>query len=393
MPVYRYQALNQHGKKMEGVINADCVEMAKERLKKQKIIVTKLLLDSSKGEKIKLSGGHLLDFTRDMANLLQSGMPLYESLLIIEEKRMGSKDHRLFLDLADQVKQGRQLSEVLEDYPKSFNPVYIAMIGAGEETGSLSDVFSQLAKVIAREQKLKKQMGTALIYPAFLFTFCIMVILALFLFVIPSMKELMEGRKLHPLTQMILTLSHYLSFHKTLLFSGTGSVIALSILFCKSKRGKNFFKHMMLYTPLLKKMGSLSILIRFSRTLGILLKCSVPLTSALRLAKKVMNHPQYEEAITRAEQKIIEGKKLSLELKESPWFPPMMVRMIATAEEVGKMDEMLLHVAEIYEEDLEKSLQQFTSLLQPIMLLILGLIVGVVLLSVLLPLTDVSSFL
>jgi len=135
------------------------------------------------------------------------------------------------------------------------------------------------------------------------------------------------------------------------------------------------------------------VMIRFSRTLGILLKNSVALPTALRLSAKVMDHPTFSEVVERAEKKIMEGKKLSMELGQSKWFAPMVVKMIATAEEVGKIDDMLLHIAEIYEEDLEKSLQQFTSLLQPIMLLLLGLIVGVVLLSVLLPLTDVSSFL
>lgn len=393
MPLYHYQALDHQGKKTAGIINADCIEMAKERLKKQKVIVTKLVSDVGEGNPIKLSGSSLLAFTRDIANLLQSGLPLYESLLIIEEKAIGHKDHRLFLNLCDQVKQGSQLSEALAGYPKSFDSIYVAMVAAGEETGSLATVFFQLTKIIAKQQKLRKQITTALIYPAFLFTFCLVVILALFLFVIPSMRELMEGRNLHPLTQTILSMSQYLSFHKGVLGVLFSIISLLILLFSRSKRGKGFFKNISLHIPLLKKMLSQSVLIRFSRTLGILLRHSVPLTSALKFAKKVMDHPQYEAVVTSAEQKIIEGKKLSVELGQSKLFPSMMIRMLSTAEEVGKIDEMLIHIAEIYEEDLEKSLQQFTSLLQPIMLLILGLIVGVVLLSVLLPLTDVSSFL
>jgi general secretion pathway protein F/type IV pilus assembly protein PilC len=393
MPLYRYQALNQKGKKTSGVINADCIEMAKERLKKERVVVTRLTGDNGDRSFIKLSSASLLAFTRDIANLLQSGLPLYESLLIIEEKATGDKDHHLFLTLCDAVKQGSQLSEALAQYPKSFDSIYVAMVAAGEETGSLPNVFFQLTKIIAKQQKLRKQIATALIYPAFLFTFCIIVILALFLFVIPSMRELMEGRKLHPLTQTVLSMSQYLSSHKTI-FAAIFSLSSLTLIFfSRSKNGKAFFKNIYLHIPLLKKMLSWAVLIRFTRTLGILLSHSVPLTSALKLAKKVMDHPQYEAVVTIAEQKIIEGKKLSLELGESKLFPSMMIRMLSTAEEVGKIDEMLIHIAEIYEEDLEKSLQQFTTLLQPIMLLILGLIVGVVLLSVLLPLTDVSSFL
>jgi general secretion pathway protein F/type IV pilus assembly protein PilC len=393
MPLYRYEALNVQGKRADGMINADCMEMAKERLKKQKIIVTRLEKEGHQGGRVKLSGAALLDFTRDIANLLSSGMPLYESLLIVEEKGKQHKDHRLFLDLCDQVKQGKQLSEALGDYPKTFDSIYVAMVGAGEETGSLATVFSQLTKVIGRQQKLKKQIVGALTYPGFLLSFCLIVIFALFFFIIPSMQELMEGRKLHPLTQAILSTSKYFTLHKVGIGVGLGLGTFGLLLFCWSKRGKIFLQNLALYTPVLKKLVSQAVLIRFSRTLGVLLRHSVPLTTALRLAGKVMDHPTYQAVVELAEKRITEGKKLSAELGASKWFPSMMVRMISTAEEVGKMDEMLIHIAEIYEEDLEKSLQQFTTLLQPIMLLVLGLIVGVVLLSVLLPLTDVSSFL
>lgn len=393
MPIYRYHALDSHGKKIEGIIDADCVSMAKERLKKQRIIVTKLDGEASSSTISKLPSSHLLTFTRDLANLLQSGLPLYETLLTIEEKARGQKEHRLFLDLCDQVKQGRQFSNVLAEYPRIFDSVYVAMVTAGEETGALAEVFFQLAKMLHRQQKLKKQMRSAMTYPAFLLGFCFVVVTALLLFVIPSMRELMEGRKLHPLTETILNISNFLSFHKNGVFLSVVFFILPIVFFLKSIQGKYFLKKISLHTPILKKLITQSVLIRFSRTLGVLLSQGVPLTTGLQLAKRVMNHASFESVVQRAEQGVIEGKKLSQELSYGSLFPSMMIRMIATAEEVGKVDQMLLHVSEIYEEDLEKSLQQFTSLLQPVMLLVLGLIVGVILLSVLLPLTDVSSFL
>ncbi|MBM3200895.1 MAG: type II secretion system F family protein [Chlamydiae bacterium] len=393
MPLYRYEALSLEGKKHKGMINADCLEMAKERLKKQKIIVTSLEKQKIKGAISNLSKASLLDFTRDIANLLSSGMPLYESLVIAEEKSLHSKEHPLFLDLCDQVKQGKKLSDVLAHYPKTFDSIYISMVRAAEESGSLADVFMQLTKVIARGEKLKKQMVGALTYPAFLCSFCLVVVVALFVFIIPSMQELLEGRRLHPLTECVLSISRFLSVYGNWI----GLIFAVQALFLflffRSRKGKEACKKGLLYIPLVKKMVSQAVMIRFSRTLGILLKNSVALPTALRLSAKVMDHPTFSEVVERAEKKIMEGKKLSMELGQSKWFAPMVVKMIATAEEVGKIDDMLLHIAEIYEEDLEKSLQQFTSLLQPIMLLLLGLIVGVVLLSVLLPLTDVSSFL
>ncbi len=392
MPLFRYKALAEGGKKISGVIDADSFESAKERLLRQKILVTKLF-SHDKGEKeTVLDSSLLLSFTREMQQLLTAGLPLYESLLTIEEKYRKSRAHLLFLDLCDKLKTGSSLSAALKKYPKSFDTIYITMVQAGEKTGALPWVFEQLHELIARKQKLKKQLISALSYPLFLGAFCLLLVLGLLLFVIPSMQELFEGRSLHPITATVLATSQFVIENSmTLLCTICSLVVSLIFLF-KQPRTKKGLYQQLLKLPLIKTVATEAALVRFCRASSVLLSGGVPITSALSLARSVMNHPFLEQGVQRAEQKIVEGKTLSEELKLSPHIPPLVVRMLAIAEETGKMSEMFQNIADIYDQQLEKNLTQITTFLQPAMLLTLGAIVGLVILSILLPLTDVGSF-
>ena len=392
MALFQYSALGVDGKKIKGIIDADSLASAKERLRKSDVIVTKLAL--SKNElKASLGSETIIHFTRDISGLLRSGLPLYESLLTIEEKYRSHKFHFVFLDLCDMVKQGKSLSQALLHYPKSFNAVYIAMVASGESTGSLEKAFVQLYKVISRNEKFRRQLRSAMVYPAFLSAFCLVVLVGLFLFLIPAMKELLEGRELHPMTKAILVISNFLEKHFLALGISLACIAFGGIYTAKKKSFRDRSKKLLLYIPFFKTVFTESILMRFSWVLAVLLSSGVPIIEALKLSRSVMNHVSFEIAIKNAEEGIIQGRKLSDELRKSGLFPTLMIRMLATSEETGNPTEMLEHVADIYEEQLERTLVQFTNLLQPVMLLILGVIVGVVLLSVLLPLTDVSTLL
>jgi general secretion pathway protein F/type IV pilus assembly protein PilC len=265
------------------------------------------------------------------------------------------------------------------------------MVRAAEQTGSLAYTFDQLSLLLSKHQKLKKQLISALTYPAFLGGFCCLVLFALLFFVVPSMAELFEGRELHPITQTVLNLSWFVTHHTASLSLGLLLITGLVYYGLRHPAGKKKMHEAILRVPFVKTLILQAALIRFTRSLSLLLAGGVPLIEALRLSRQTMRHPLLEEIVQKAEEKIVEGQPLSEELKRSPLIPPLMIRMLAISEETGKMAPMLQSVAEIYEEELEKSLLQLTTLLQPILLLFLGLIVGLVLLSILLPLTDVSS--
>jgi len=374
------------------MINADSLELAKERLRKQKILVVKLTHYIKDGGQITLSSALVLSFTRDVHALLQAGLPLYETLQILEEKFRRTKMHPIFLDLCDQVRQGRRFSDALAEYPKVFDPVFTSMIRAGEESGTLTTSFEELSKLTYRDQALKKKLSAAMIYPAFLGVFCMGVVSVLLFFLIPSMADLFEGRTLHPMTEAILSLSAFLNTHTVVIFSTIALTLLSLILFFRHPKGKEIIKNTLLYIPIVKGIYIEVIMSRFCRVFSVLSVGGVPLIENLRLSKKVIKHPAIEKVIKKAEGKIVEGGRLSEELAKSPLIPTLVVRMLSIAEESGRVAEMMMHLSNIYEENIERSISWMTALLQPVILLLLGIVVAVVLLSVLLPLTDVSSF-
>lgn len=376
-----------------GMINADSIESAKERLRKQQILVTKLASYAKKGSELTLSSGLLIGFTRDLHVLLRAGLPLYDSLLTLEEKYRRTKLHPLFLDLCDQVKEGRLFSEALKDYPKVFDPIYLSMVQAGEESGALEQSFAELEKLIGREQALKKKLSTAMIYPAFLGGFCLTVIGVLLFFLIPSMSELFDERKLHPMTEGVLALSAFLNHQAVPLLCLVGAVAIMLLFFLRHPKGREKMKKGLLHIPIVKRLFIETIMARFCRVFSILFQGGVSMIDCLKLGKKVMKHPSFERIVTEAEKRVLEGSRLSEEFQKSPLIPSLVVRMLAISEESGRVAEMMLHLSDIYEEDIERSLTRLTSFIQPVMLLFLGVVVAVILLAVLLPLTDVSSIL
>ncbi len=391
MSLFKYRALTTEGKKVSGVIDADSYLMAKEKLHKKQILITHITHFEKKDKEIYLDPPLLLAFTRELGQLLNAGLPLYESLLTIEEKYQKHKVHPLFLDLCDRLKGGASLSSILERYPKSFDRVYLSMIQAAEQSASLSNALEELTELISRQQKLKKRLISSLSYPAFLGVFCFIVVLSLLIFVIPSMAELFEGRQLHPMTFCVLKASRCVTQYGGVVFAAIAGIAAGIYIFFRDKKRRVFLHKVLIRLPLFKNLFVQSAIIRFCRSASVLLLAGVPLMETLSLSRKLMKNPLLEEAIKDAEKGIIEGKKLSAELKKSPHIPALVVRMLAIAEETGEMSKMLYNVAEIYDENLEKDLSQLTAVLQPALLIVLGAVVGIVVLAILLPLTDVSS--
>jgi general secretion pathway protein F len=392
MPLFRYTAVTAQGKGIKGVIDADSLLVAKDKLRKQQIMVTALESLKSKQDQLVLSPSMLLSLTRELCQLLKAGLPLYESLLTIEEKHQRHKTHPLFLDLCDHLKEGASLSSALKRYPASFDRIYLSMVQVGEESGNLAEVFEQLAQLITRQQKLKKQLVSALAYPSFLAGFCFLITCALMFFVVPSMKELFEGRALHPITSLIVGISNWVNAHVYLLLFLFTGFLGLIVTSLTSLRGKKLLYELCLKLPLVKTLLIHSALVRFCRSLSMLLSGGVPLLEALALSRNVVKSPLLEEAIRDAERRVGQGERLSRAFVGAPLIPPLVLRMLSLAEETGKMGDAFLHLAEIYDEEMEKHLAQISTFLQPALLITLGAIVGVVVLSILLPLTDVSSF-
>lgn len=385
--MFKYVAIQPSGEEIEGVLEASSLAEAKARLMKKNVIITHLKKHKSKKNK-SLGYPVLLGFTRDVGQLLRAGLPLYDALLSIAEKYTR---YPVFIDICEQVKEGRALSDVLSDYPEIFDRIYVALVRSGESMGNLEMVFTHLARLISKKYSFQRKVRAAVLYPAFLFTFCFVIIIALFAFVIPSMRDLFTDRTLHPFTQAVLSLSDWVENNGWSLAYGFLGVLVSAQVVQKIGRAKRWVQSVWLRLPILKTVLTEVILTRFSLAMGSLLSQGVPLIEALRLSRDVMNHPSFESVIAKAEEELLQGKALSQELNNSELFPALVRRMVATGEESGTLADSFQYIAEIYEEETEQSLSQFTTFIQPALLLLLGGLVGTVILAILLPLTDVSS--
>lgn len=396
MVLYYYEAVDHFGKKTNQVIDAPNEIEAKERLRKQKVMVlnfsTKKKKEFFSQKKAELKGQALVTFTTQLAELLKANLPLYESLVSLEEEYAGDKCHHILASICEGVKGGKPLSKALAEYPKSFNSQYVAMIEAAEATGSLDKALGALATGLQKNMKLKKTIVTASVYPLVLLSFAFFVIIALLTFVVPSMEAMMQERKTGLITTIVMGLSHFFTKRWPLYIPSLGLSITAIFYALGKKEVKMWLHTQSLRLPLIRSLIIETVLARFFRMVGTLLQGGVSLTKALEIAKKVMNQPQLEKVIEEATSKILEGSTLSRELKKAPYIPSLVPRLILVGEESGKMQEMALKIAEIYEEEVEKKIARLLALMQPAILLILGAIVGMIMIGVLLPLTDIQSF-
>ena len=392
MALFQYEALDSLGKKMGGMVDAESLTEAKQKLYKQSVFLTAIKPLSMQRVKPLLKRADVLNFTRELFRLLKAGLPLYESLLAMEEKYRGSSGQKLLLDLCEQVRAGRSFSSTLACHAKTFDLLYVAMIGNAEKTGRLQEALEELSLLLSKRAQVLKQLINALLYPSLLFGFCLFVLGALLFYVVPSLQELFEGRDLHPFTNIVFSVSTFVRQAKFFILGFFILFLAgLSTLWTRPEWRQTAYQSI-LRIPVLNKFFAKVALIRFFRAAATLLNGGVPSVVAFSEARSTMGHPPLEKIIQKAEESISHGAPIFEQFSGHDLIPPLVPRMLGIAEKGGNLDGMMRQIAEIYEEDLEKSLTFFSTVAQPVLLLFLGVIVGFVLLSVLLPLTDVSSF-
>lgn len=392
MPVYQYQALDSAGKKSSGFIEALNEKEAKGMLRDQGTLVTKLNVKSQLSSKQNLRGPSLLAFTTQLSMLLSAGVPLYEGLVTIEEQARGEKYHRVILSLAEQIKGGSSLSQAMSAFPESFDKLFRAMIAAGESVGAIEIVLEKLGQLLQRQNKLKRQISTAMIYPGILASFSLLIICLLLGFVVPSIEGIFEGRELNAFTNLVMSVSHIFRDYWWLYIPAFAGTIGYLILKIRTPAGRIWMERNFLKIPLIRTLVIQTAVARFCRTMGTLQQGGLTMIDAMRLSREVMRNVVLEEEMKRAEGKIIEGSSLSAEMMRSKWIPHIVPRMLAVGEESGSTNVMLNKIADMYEEEIEKNLDRVMALAQPVILIFMGTVIGFVLLAILLPLTDVSSF-
>lgn len=392
MPLYNYEAIDSTGKKRSGLIEAQSEREAKEKLRSQGAMVKKLTQRAGISRKQNLKGDTLVAFTVQLSQLLNAGVPLYESLVALEEQYRGETCHRVILSLCEQIKAGQSLSQAMGNFPESFDKLYRAMVAAGESVGALDIVLDKLSLLLQKQNKLKKQMITAMIYPAVLASFSLLIILMLLGFVVPSIEGIFADRQLNGFTEFVLGMSRGFRNFWWIIFPLIIGIVVYIVYFVRSPKGKIWLQRNMIKVPLIKTLIIQTSVARFCRTMGTMLQGGLPMIDSLRISREVMHNIVLEEEIKKAESKIVEGSSLSAEIIHSRYIPHLVARMLAVGEESGNTIIMFNKIADMYEAEIEKSLDRVMALAQPVILIVMGTIIGVVLLAILLPLTDVSSF-
>lgn len=392
MPLFQYQAIEKKGKKRSGFIEATDENDAKSKLREQGLMISSLSTKVNVSSKQNLKGDALVAFTVQLAQLVNAGIPLYQSLSAIEEQYRGESYHRIILSLCDQLKAGRSLSEALSAYPGSFDRLYCSMITAGESAGALDIVLDKLSVLLTKKNKIRKQLMTAMIYPAVLGGFSLLIIGLLIGFVVPSIEGIFAGRELNGFTEAVLAISFFVRNYWWVYFPILGALIAFGVYRLRSAEGKLWLQKMLIRLPITKTFIIQSSIARFCRTMGTLQLGGLTMIESLRLSREVIGNVLLENEIQIAENRIIEGSSLSTELMHSHYFPRMVSRMLSVGEESGTTIVMLNKIADVYEEDIEKTLDRMMALAQPAILIFMGAVIGAIMLAILLPMTDMSSF-
>lgn len=392
MALFRYVALDEKGKKIKGMLDAESLLDAKQKLIRRQILVTEVSPVEKKQQGCKIAKSDVLMLTQELARLLSAGLPLYESLSVLEEKYRSHRAHELLLDLCDQIREGRSFSEALSNHPMSFDMLYCAMIVNAERGGHLAKSLEELSRLLERQKHVQKTIFGALLYPALLSSFCLVVLSVLLFLVIPSLSDLFEGRDLHPFTSFVFACSRFAMKAKWFLVGLLLTFVSWVVWSILSQKGQRRLRTMFLRVPVLSDLLAKVALSRFFRASATLIEGGLPALFAMQQANATLQHPPLEQSMNEVMELLSQGQPLGSAMQGRSMIPPLVGRMLSIAQESGNLPSMMHQIASIYEEDLEKAITKITALLQPILLLVLGAMVGFVLLSVLLPLTDVSSF-
>jgi type IV pilus assembly protein PilC len=420
MPKYDYIALDQHGKETKGSIEVASQNEAIGRVKEMGLFPTKIveaekIQDRAAGKKgkpvaraagKKKGGGMSLEikipglsgrvkpkvlttFTRQLATLVDAGLPLLRGLRVLEKQERNATLKRILGELALAIEGGSTFSEALAQHPKTFNRLFVNMVKAGELGGVLEVVLKRLAEFSEKAQKIKGKVKAALFYPVAVLVVATGILILLMVFVVPKFKEVFSGMgvKLPGFTVLVLWISDMIKDH-ILPTLGIVAVFvaAFLLLINKTKSGRYFWDKVKLKLPPAGPVVTKVAISRFTRTLGTLVSSGVPILQALTIVKETAGNIIISNAIVKVHESVKEGETITAPLESSGVFPPMVVSMVDVGEQTGALPEMLLKIADNYDEEVDNAVSAMTSLLEPIMIIFLAVVVGSIVIAMFLPL-------
>jgi type IV pilus assembly protein PilC len=414
MGTFVYEALNAAGKPQKGTVDAGTTEEAIQRIKAQGFYPTSVREQQKKADaaavsagkaKKKKSGGfsvggvgakQMTTFTRQLSTLQDAGLPLLRSLQILESQQKPGKLKNILLGVCEEVEGGTSLSEAMSKFPRAFDHLYVKMVNAGEIGGVLDIILQRLAEFMEKSQRLKRKIKGAMVYPIVVIVIAGLILTGIMVFIIPKFEAIFTdfGVDLPALTRWLMKSSRW--------FAGAlpdqaipGWIIALPMpivvfIFFKLIRlagpGRAATDYMILYSPVFGGLVRKTVIARFTRTLGTLISAGVPILEAVKITKETSGNYVFEKALQKVHDSIREGEGFAAPLRESKTCDAIVVNMIDVGEETGELDAMLMKIANNYDEEVDVAVASLVSLLEPLMVVVLGGIVGTIVVAMFLPL-------
>lgn len=398
--IFTYTATNKIGKTVKGQVESASREAVLETLHKQGLhpIVVKAVsspkASSKRGKKVKLK--ELVIFTRQLSTMISAGVPLVRSLATMQTQTESKYFKSVIGQVTKDIEGGAPLADSLAKYPRVFSEVYVNMVRAGEAGGILDEILKRLASQVEQDSMMRKKIKSAMMYPTVIFSITIVAFFGIMIFIIPKIAKILTDlggpdAQLPVYTRVLLSMSSFMQHNAIFVIAAVVGIVFLTRRYLRTPKGKYNFHALLLRTPVIKGIVMKIAIARFARTFASLMTAGVSVLTALQVTGGAIGNKVIEEELRAAAVEVKNGKQLSQPLSTSKHFPPIVSQMLAIGEETGQIDTILVKVADFYEEEVDTVIDGLSALIEPLMIVVLGSIVGVIAASVMGPIASLSK--
>ncbi len=398
MPVYKYTALDQDGKKKTGTVEAKDKSVAVGLLKKENFFITSV--EKSQGDILEsimslrgVSTDDIVAFTRQFSTMISAGLPLSRSLEVLVGQVDNPKFRKILADILKDVEGGATLSDAFSRYPDIFSKTYQALVRAGESSGNLDVILKRLATTMESERNLKAKFKGAMIYPAIVMIAMLGVFVLMMIMVIPQLSSMYDSMDIElPLpTKVMIAISDFMTSNILITLFLIGGVVVSALYFKKTDYGKKLLSELSYKLPVFGKINKSKEVTSFARTLSLLINSAIPIVEALHIVADVVGGLELKQATQDAATYVERGNSLSEFFRGNKTFPSLLGQMSGVGEETGKMDEVLEKVADYYEGETDAAISNLSAALEPLILVMLGSMVGLMIFSIITPIYNLTT--
>ncbi|MBU1694517.1 MAG: type II secretion system F family protein [Verrucomicrobia bacterium] len=414
MPKFTYSALDAKGHETQGEIEADTQSVALTKIREKGLFPTQVTDTASKPAKRKATGAggglmkmqlrmptflirvktkQLMVWTRQLATLINAGLPLLRGLRVLVKQEKNAALKRTVSEMAESIESGSTFAEALSQHPRIFNKLFVNMVKAGEVGGVLDVVLLRLAEFMEKAQRIKSKVISAMVYPIVVLFMAGGILTFLMIFIVPKFQDifadLLEGEQLPGLTQMVLAVSKTMTARLPYVIGGIVALVVLAKLLARARWGRLALDRIKLRMPIFGTLVRKTAIARFTRTLGTLMTSGVPVLQALNIVRDTVSNEVISKAVSLIHDSVKEGENMTRPIEACGVFPPMVVSMVEVGEETGGLPEMLMKVADSYDDDVDNTVVGLTSIIEPILIIFLAIIVGTIVIALFMPLISI----